>query len=191
MTEDFSEMARPGIIALVAAVVTIVLKAILFTYKRGVAKKINSGALMADAWHHLSDSLSSIGSFLGILGARLGFPFLDPAAAILICLFIFKVALDVFREAVGKMTDHACEDNIVEEIRTTALSHEGVLSVDEVKTRLFGDKFYLDIEISVDGSQTLFDAHIIAKQLHDVMEAKFDNLKHCMVHVNPHGEIHE
>jgi len=185
---DSAQMQAPGLIALVAAALTIVVKGLVYIYKRRVAKKINSSALMADAWHNLSDSLSSIGSFLGILIARLGFPIFDPIAAVLICLFIFKVAFDVFRGAIGKMTDRACNDNVVEEIRTLALAQEGVLGIDEIKTRLFGEKFYLDIEISVNGDQTLSDAHNIAERVHDAMETQFENLKHCMVHTNPHIE---
>jgi len=183
---DFDEASIPRRIALVGAIATIILQGIMYVYKRGVARKINSSALKADAWHHLSDSLSSIGSFFGILGARMGFPMLDPIAAILICLFILKVAFDVFRDATGKMTDKACDDNVIEEIRTTALAEDGVLGVDEIKTRLFGDKFYLDIEISADGKQSLNDAHEIAERVHYSIEAQFENLKHCMVHVNPY-----
>jgi cation diffusion facilitator family transporter len=185
---DYEAMQIYGFLPLAAAVTTITVKAMLFLYKRGVAKKVNSAALMADAWHHLSDSLSSIGSFIGILGAMLGFPIFDPLAAVVICLFIFKVALDVFRDAVGKMTDKSCGDDVINEIRSTAMSCEGVLGVDDIKTRLFGYMFYLDIEISADGGQTLSEAHVIAKRLHDILESQFEHMKHCMVHVNPHGD---
>jgi len=188
---NFDEMAAPGIIALVGAIATIILQAVMYIYKRGVAKKVKSSALMADAWHHLSDSLSSIGSFFGILGARLGFPMLDPLAAVLICLFIFKVAFDVFRDATGKMTDKACPDHIIDEIRATSLAIDGVLAIDDIKTRLFGDKFYLDLEISVNGEQSLNYAHAISERVHDKLECQFENLKHCMVHVNPHNAANQ
>jgi len=182
---DFGERAIPGLIALVAAVTTIVVKAILFMYKRGAAKKINSSALMADAWHHLSDSLSSIGSFLGIFGARLGFPILDPLAAIVICLFILKVAVDIFRDAVGKMTDKACDAQTEAEMRGVILSQEHVMGIDLLKTRLFGDKIYVDVEISADEAKSLHEAHGIAERVHDAIEAAFPKVKHCAVHVNP------
>ena len=88
-------IAIPGTLALIAAVVSIVTKEWMFWYTRGAAKKINSGALMADAWHHRSDALSSIGAFVGIFGARLGYPILDPVASIVICFMIAKAAIDM------------------------------------------------------------------------------------------------
>jgi len=179
------EIAVPGIIALVAALVTIVVKAVLYKYKRGVAKRINSSALMADAWHHLSDSLSSIGSFLGILGARLGFPMLDPLAAILICLFIIKAAADVFRDAIGKMTDKSCDEKTMGEMEETILAQEGVLNIDSLKTRLFGDRIYVEAEIGVESKETLQSAHSVAQCVHDAIEERFPMVKHCTVHVNP------
>jgi len=184
---NYGEGGMPGIIALVAAVTTLVVAGALYIYKRGVAKRINSNALMADAWHHLSDSLSSIGSFLGILGARMGFPILDPIAAIVICLFIFKVAFVVFKDAVGKMTDKSCDEAMEAEICRIILVQESVLGIDELKTRLFGDRVYVDVEISVDGSFTLYQAHDVAHHVHDAIEAEFGQVKHCAVHVNPAG----
>ncbi|MCL2566302.1 MAG: cation diffusion facilitator family transporter [Defluviitaleaceae bacterium] len=182
---DFEEIVVPGIIALIAALTNIVVKGIMYIYKRGVAKKINSGALMADAWHHLSDSLSSIGSFLGILGARMGFPILDPIAAVVICLFIFKVALDIFRDAISKMTDRACDEETETKIRTTILSHEHVTGIDLLRTRLFGDRIYVEAEISMDPNMSLHEAHEVAHQVHDTIESEFEKVKHCSIHINP------
>jgi cation diffusion facilitator family transporter len=104
---DYSSIAVPGVIALVAAVVSILTKEIMFWYTKIAAKKINSSALMADAWHHRSDSLSSIGSFIGILGARLGFLPADSIASVIICIFILKAGYDVFKDAVKKTIDEA------------------------------------------------------------------------------------
>ena len=184
LTTDPEELIIPGRIALMAAVITIILKAIMYGYKRKVAKKINSSALMADAWHHLSDSLSSIGSFLGILGARLGFPILDPLMAIVICLFIFKVALDVFRDAISKMTDRACDEQTESRMREIILAQEYVAGIDLLHTRLFGDRIYVDVEISVE-SYTLREAHEVAHRVHDAIETNFEKVKHCTVHTNP------
>lgn len=178
-------LAVPGALALVAAFVSIVLKEAMYWYTRAAAKKIHSSALMADAWHHRSDALSSIGSFIGIFGARLGFPILDPIASVVICLFILKAAVDIFRDAINKMTDRACDDEVVEEIRGVAAEQEGVLAIDQIKTRLFGDKVYVDLEIQADGSETLTQAHSTAQCVHDAIEARFPSVKHCMVHVNP------
>lgn len=175
----------PGIIALVAAVTTLVVQLIMFLYKRMIARRIDSGALMADAWHHLSDALSSVGAFIGVLGARLGFSILDPIAAIVICLVIFKVAIDIFRDATSKMTDKACDDITETQMRNLILQQNDVIGIDLLRTRLFGEKIYMEVEIAVDGSMSVFDAHGIAHAVHDALEETFPKVKHCTVHVNP------
>ncbi|MCL1997207.1 MAG: cation diffusion facilitator family transporter [Turicibacter sp.] len=185
LSGEYAEAEIPGIIALVAAITTIVVMGLLYIYKRNVAKKINSGALLADAWHHLSDSLSSIGTFIGILGARLGFPILDPLAAVLICLFIFKVAYDIFRDAVGKMTDKSCDEEMESKIKEIILAQENVKGIDLLKTRIFGNRVYVEVEISVDGTYPLYEAHEIAHKVHDELENRLTDIKHCSVHVNP------
>ena len=179
------EILIPGYLALAAAVISVIVKEIMFHYTASAAKKINSGALMADAWHHRSDALSSIGSFIGILGAKIGFPMLDPIASLIICLFIFKVAIEIFIDAAGKMTDRAASGETVQQIREVALSQDGVIGIDDLKTRKFGDKVYIDLEIAVDGNLTLNEAHDIAELVHDKIEQAVPSAKHCMVHVNP------
>lgn len=175
----------PGMLALIAAVVSIVVKEWMFWYTRGAAKKINSGALMADAWHHRSDAMSSVGAFVGIFGARMGYPILDPIASVVICLLIGKASIDIFRDAVDKMVDRSCDRQTEESIRRTVLSVEGVKRVDLLQTRLFGSKIYVDLEIAADGTQTLDEAHQIAEHVHHAIEHTFPDVKHCMVHVNP------
>lgn len=101
-------LAVPGMAALLAAVISIAVKEWMFRFTKRAAGRIKSGALMADAWHHRSDALSSVGAFAGILGARLGFPVLDPAAGLVICIFIEKAALEIFRDASDKLVDKAC-----------------------------------------------------------------------------------
>lgn len=182
---NYGGLATPGILALVAAIISIVVKEAMYWYTRNAAKEIDSSALMADAWHHRSDAFSSVGSFIGILGARLGFPILDPAACIVICLFILKAAVDIFRDAVGKMIDKACDEQTAAEMREIILAQESVLGIDQLKTRLFGDKIYVDVEIRSDGLVTLEQAHDAAQRVHDVIEEQFPKVKHCMVHVNP------
>lgn len=178
-------IAIPGTLALIAAVVSIVVKEWMFWYTRGAAKKINSGALMADAWHHRSDALSSIGAFIGIFGARLGYPILDPIASIVICFMIAKASIDIFRDAIDKMVDHSCDAKTEESMKREILRVPGVRRVDLLKTRLFGSKIYVDIEIAADGNISLRDAHDIAENVHHTIENKFKDVKHCMVHVNP------
>lgn len=175
----------PGKLALIAAIISIVVKEWMYWYTRAAAMKINSGALMADAWHHRSDSLSSVGALIGIFGARMGFPVLDPIASVIICLFIGKAAIDVFKDAMDKMVDKSCDGDTEEEIHITVLNRSGVERIDELRTRMFGTKVYVDLEIAVDGRLPLKEAHDIAEDIHDTIEAEFPIVKHCMVHVNP------
>ena len=179
------ELVIPGTLALIAAAVSIVVKEGMFWYTWLAAKKIDSSALKAEAWHHRSDALSSVGSFAGILGARLGFPALDPVASVVICLFILKAAWDIMADALGKMTDHACPPAMVQEMAESILAQPGVLGLDTLNTRLFGDRVYVDVEIQADGELPLKKTHATAQAVHDALEAQFPQVKHCMVHVNP------
>ena len=182
---DGGELVVPGMLALVAAVISIVTKESMYWYTRFYAKKLDSGALMAEAWHHRSDALSSVGALVGIAGARMGLPALDPIASLIICVFIAKAAYDIFMDAVGKMVDQACSDEMEEELIRCAGEQEGVMGVDMIHTRVFGNKIYVDIEICADGDLTLWEGHEIAEQVHSAIEERFDKVKHIMVHVNP------
>ncbi len=182
---EYAALSIPGRLALVAAIVSIVMKEGMYWYTRISAKRIESGALMADAWHHRSDALSSVGAFIGIGGAMLGFPVLDTVASIVICFFIEKAAYDIFKDAVDKMVDKACDDELEEALKQCALSQEGVLGIDLLRTRVFGNKIYVDIEISADANETLREAHSIAEKVHESIEENFTKVKHIMVHVNP------
>lgn len=182
---NYASLVVPGILALVAAIVSILVKEAMYWYTKINAQKIDSSALMADAWHHRSDALSSVGALIGIGGARLGYPILDPIASGIICIFILKAAIDIFLDAIDKMVDHSCDASTEEAIRKCALEQEGVLQVDFLQTRVFGNRIYVDIEISADGNMSLYDSHNIAETVHDAIESTFAKVKHIMVHVNP------
>jgi len=181
----YRTMAVPGILALVAALVSIVGKEAMFQYTRRSAKRIQSPALLAEAWHHRSDALSSIGALIGVAGARLGLPVLEPAASLIICLFILKVAAEIFKDAIDRMVDRSCEPEQEAAIRRCAEAQPGVLGVDLLQTRMFGSRVYVDLEIRADGSLTLAQGHDIAETVHDAVEQSFPQVKHIMVHVNP------
>lgn len=182
------ELSIPGMLALIAAAVSIVVKEGLYWFTRHHAKRLNSGVLMADAWHNRADGLSSIGSFAGILGARMGFPVLDPLASVVICVFIFKVAVDIFKDAASKMTDRAADVQTEQAITEFVTNHPGVLALDLLQTRVFGERLYVDIEIALDRNTPLHLAHDTAETVHDALEEAFPAIKHCMVHMNPSDE---
>ncbi|MCM1146099.1 MAG: cation diffusion facilitator family transporter [Clostridium sp.] len=182
----YEELPIPGILALAAAILSIAVKEWMFWYTRAAAKKINSGALMADAWHHRSDSLSSVGALFGIFASRIGYPVFDSVASVVISIFIMKAAYDIFKDAVDKMVDKACDDETIYKMRQVIESQSGVLGIDVLRTRLFGNKIYVDIEIAADGNRTLNETHAIAECVHHKIEKNFPDVKHCMVHVNPY-----
>lgn len=132
-----------------------------------------------------TDAFSSVGSLIGIGGAMLGFPVLDPLASVVICIFILKVAFDIFKDALDKMLDTSCSEEYEEKLADYIRKSRGVERLDLLRTRMFGNKVYIDAEIAVDGTLSLKDAHAIAEDVHDNVEKKFPNTKHIMIHVNP------
>ena len=182
---DYAHLQTPGLLAAAAAILSIISKEAMFQYTKYHAKRVDSGALMADAWHHRSDAFSSVGSLIGIGGAMLGFPVLDPLASVVICIFILKVAFDIFKDALDKMLDTSCSEEYEEKLADYIRKSRGVERLDLLRTRMFGNKVYIDAEIAVDGTLSLKDAHAIAEDVHDNVEKKFPNTKHIMIHVNP------
>lgn len=175
----------PGMLALVAAIASIVLKEAMYWYTRFYARRFDSGALMADAWHHRSDALSSVGALIGIAGARMGFPLMDTIASLVICIFIVKAAYDIFKDAIEKMVDRSCGDEMEKEIVEFAMNQKDVLKVESIQTRVFANKIYVDIDICADGGISLTKSHEIAGSVHDAIEHKFEKVKHISVCVVP------
>ena len=182
---NYSNLQVPGILALLAAIVSIISKEAMYWYTRYYAKKIDSSALMADAWHHRSDAFSSVGALIGIGGARLRYPIMDSIASLVIFVFIVKAAFDIFKDAMDKMVDHSCDAQTEKEIYDCVMRNEQVMGIDLLQTRVFGNKIYVDVEIQADASYTLQEAHDIAEVVHDDIEKTFPKVKHIMVHVNP------
>ncbi|MGN0637120.1 MAG: cation diffusion facilitator family transporter [Huintestinicola sp.] len=182
---NYNELQVPGIMALITAIVSIVSKEAMYWYTRYYAKKIDSAALLADAWHHRSDAFSSIGALIGIGGARLGFPIMDSIASLVIFVFIVKAAFDIFKDAMDKMVDHSCDEETEKQIHDCIMKNENVMGIDLLQTRIFGNKIYVDVEIQADASYTLQEAHDIAEVVHDEIERNFPKVKHIMIHVNP------
>lgn len=182
------ELEIPTMLPLFAAVLSIAVKEGMFRYTMYYAKKMDSSAFKADAWHHRSDALSSIGSFAGIALARMGFPIMDPIAGLLICLVILKVAYDILKDALDKMLDTSCGKDLEQNIRSFIAKQPGVLHIDLLHTRQFGNKIYIDLEIAVKSDISLAQAHEIAERVHKNVEQEYPKVKHVMIHVNPDHE---
>ena len=182
---NYESLPIPGMIALVAAIVSIAVKEGMFWYTRHWALVIRSSAFEADAWHHRSDAMSSIGALVGVGGSMLGYPVLDPIASVVICLFILKQGISIIYDALKKMLDTSCGEQFEKEVRQLVDAENQVERIDMLRTRMFGDKVYIDMEIAIDGSMQLTDAHAIAERVHDDIEHAFPEVKHVMIHVNP------
>lgn len=175
---------NPGVFAMVAAIISIVVKEWMYFYTMKYARKINSSSLKADAWHHRSDSLSSIGALIGIIGARKGYPILDSLVAIVISVIIMKVAYDVIKESISQLVDKSAKEETINEVYKKLRDIEGIRKIDSVKTRQHANKIYVDVEVSVDSLLTVEEGHDIALKIHNSIEENSD-IKHCMVHINP------
>ena len=182
------ELEIPTMLPLIAAVVSIIVKEGMFRYTMHYAKKLDSAAFKADAWHHRSDAFSSVGSFIGIGLAKLGLPFMDPIASLIICVLILKVAFDICRDALNKMLDTSGGKALDERLGAFIETQEGVERIDLLRTRQFGNKIYVDLEIAVESEISLIEAHRIAERVHGAVEKEFPNVKHVMIHVNPKDE---
>lgn len=178
-------IAMPTLLPLIAALISIAVKEGMYRYTIAAAKRIQSGALRADAWHHRSDAISSIGSFVGIMGARMGFPILDPLASIFISLFILKTAYDVFVDAIRKMTDTAADDETVDTIKDIVLSYPGILGIDTLYTRVFADRIFVDIDVYADPDISLHTAEELSKGLCGKMCKGVPSIKRGHVHILP------
>lgn len=179
------EFSEPGKIALIAALSSIVVKEVMYHYTMKTAKKIKSISMEADAWHHRSDVFSSIGTFVGILGARMGVPALDPITGIVVSFFIIKVGIDLYLKSVRELVDESADDKTIKRIIEKTNSIEGVRGIKNLKTRIFGNRIYVDIDIFVDSFISVKEGHDISEMVHDKLEHEIDDIKHCMVHIEP------
>lgn len=175
----------PGIEAVWAAVVSIIIKEIQFRIAINAGKKINSKALIADAWHHRSDALSSIAVLFGVVGARMGYSFLDPLAGLIVSIIVVKVGVEFFIHGYNELMDVSIEENKLYEIAERLIKNTNVKNINDIKARKHGSKVYVDIKVCVDPNITVYMGHSIAEEVEEEVKKSLDNVKDVMVHVNP------
>ncbi len=185
VTGSYVIAEHPGYFALACAVISIVGKELMCRFTLNRANKIHSSAFVADAMHHRSDALSSVGSLIGIAFSMLGFPVMDSVASLVICVFIARAAVIILKNAFSGMLDTSCSESYEDQLTSCIRSHPDVVSVDMLHSRMFGSKVYVDLEIGVDGDSSLRQAHAIAERVHTDVERDFPDIKHVMIHVNP------
>jgi cation diffusion facilitator family transporter len=182
------ELEAPGLLALWAALLSIVLKEAVYHYSMIKARKLNSQAVEANAWHHRSDALSSIGTAIGIGGAIfLGqrWTVLDPVASIIVGMFIVKVSVDLLRNGIGDLMEQSLPDAVEDEILQLAASVPGVDNPHDLRTRRLGNHYAIELHILMDGNITLCEAHDKASEVEDVLRQHYGPETHIAVHVEP------
>ena len=181
-------LEAPGMLAFWAAIVSIVLKEGVFRYTVIKAQQLNSKAVEANAWHHRSDALSSIGTAVGIGGAIfLGeqWTILDPIASVVVGAFIVKVAFDLLKNGIGDLMEQSLPDSVESEILQLAASVPGVTEPHELRTRRIGNHYAIELHILMDGNITLKEAHDKASEVEDVLRQHYGEETHIAVHVEP------
>ena len=192
-TDDASQIAAPGTVALVAAIVSIVAKEFCYQYTAFVGRKVKSPAVIANAWHHRSDALSSVGSLLGIGGAIfLGqkWVILDPVMGCVISIVIFVVAIKMALPSARQLLDVSLPDDVEEEIVAIASAVEGVKDVHNLKTRQSGPSVIIDMHVMVDAALSIVDAHQIATNVEDGITDHFGKETQINVHIEPNNFAH-
>lgn len=185
------KLEEPGMVALIAAVVSIVLKEILYRYTVAKGKKLNSQAVVANAWHHRSDVLSSVGTAVGIGGAILlgeHWRVLDPIAAVIVSFFIMKVAVQLLIPCVDELLEKSLPDEVEKEIEQALLSFPGVSEPHHLRTRRIGSYCAIEVHVRMDGQITLEEAHNTATAIEHKLKKMFGEGTLINIHVEPKKE---
>lgn len=185
LINDGEVFQSPNKFALYCALVSVLVKEAMYRYTIIVATKIKSPALKADAWHHRTDALASVGSFLAIIGSMNGYVLADPVISIVIGFLILKVSWSIAKESIDQVTDKAVDKETYDAIKQEILSVDGVISIDSLKTRVHASKIYVDVSIFVDEDLSVAKGHEISEVVHDSIEKDFTDVLHIMVHVKP------
>ena len=182
------QLEAPGLLALWAALLSIVLKEAVYHYSMIKARQLNSQAVEANAWHHRSDALSSIGTAIGIGGAIfLGqrWAVLDPLASVIVGLFIVKVSLSLLRGGIGDLMEQSLPDEVEAEILQLVATVPGVVEPHDLRTRRIGNHYAIELHILMDGDITLCQAHDKATEVEYLLRSRYGEDTHIAVHVEP------
>ena len=182
---EYKEAASPGLAALITAICCIVIKECMYWYTRAAGKALSSGALMATAWHSRADALSSLGALAGIVGARMGLSILDPLAGICICIFVCKVSYNIFRGSVNKLVDKSAGEDMEKSLKRTANGVSDVAEVLSVKSRLFGNRIFVEMNLSVPPSLSAAECSAVKDSVKAAVMEEFPAVKDCIVQFSP------
>lgn len=177
---------KPKLFTIYIAIISIILKVFIYSLNINGYKKYDQLSLKSDAYNHLGDIFATLSSLIGIILSIKGLSYFDNIASIIIGLFIAYNAITVFRETISNLVDESPSKEYNKQIKQAILNKNGVISIDDFKARKHMNKVYVDVEIGVSDKLSLVDAHLIAETVHIEIEKEFEEVIHCMVHVNPH-----
>lgn len=180
-----NEVQVPTIFPLIVSVISVVIKEYQYRITIKVAKKFNSPALKADAWHHRSDALSSVAAFVGIGGSILGIKALDPIASIVVAIFIAKVGFEILSGSTNELMDISIDEDKTNKIKDIVNKVNGVKSLEEVRTRKYGARAYVDLIIRVDKDISVIEGHSIANNLENIILENMEFIKGITIHIEP------
>ena len=181
-------LPEPHIIAFYMALVSIAVKELLYRYTAAVGRAVKSQVVVANAWHHRSDAMSSIGTAVGIGGAIFfgdGFEILDPVAAIVVSFFIMKVAIQLIIPSLGELLEKSLPEEVQEQIRQITLSYPGVSEPHHLRTRRIGNTYAIDVHLRMDGDMPLRIAHDHVSAIERKIRAAFGMQTHISIHLEP------
>jgi cation diffusion facilitator family transporter len=181
----FGDATQPAVITLWAAALSIVVKETLFHVTIRVGRQHNSPLIVANAWHHRSDALSSIAALAGIAGARMGFPILDPAAAIVVAALIVKTALELMGDVIREVTDAELQRDMLHELGAGIRRLPGVVNLHELRARRMGPRILVDLHVEVEGSTTVSDGHQVAERVRQFVFREHEDVSEVLVHIDP------
>lgn len=175
----------PGFVAIMVSFFSILIKYALFKYTNRVGNLVESPSMIADSYNHRSDVLASSAVLLGVVGARFGYPILDPAAGLVVSILILKTGVSIYINAINDLMDTAPDPKTINFIKKVASKTNGVIHVNNIRARKYGSKYQVDLKICVDGHITVEEGHLIAANTkHNIMK-EINNVEDIMVHVNP------
>jgi cation diffusion facilitator family transporter len=183
----------PGISALWVSLLSIAAKEIMYQYTYHVGKKIDSTALLADAWHHRSDAISSVAALLGVFFARLGYPVFDPLMTIVVALILIKVGWDMVFKIIDELMDAQVDPETLGAIEEVILAIPGVQSLRSLKAHKYGAEHHVDCTITVPSHFDVGEGHDLSHEVTARIEKEFESVTHVDIHIEPHleqGEQH-
>lgn len=178
----------PGLSAVWISLGSIILKEIMYQYTYKVGKEIDSPALMADAWHHRSDAISSVAALIGVFTARLGYPIFDPLMTIVVAIILIKVGWDMVFTIIDELMDAQVDQETLTQVEATILKTPGVRSLRNLKVHKYGAEHHVDCTITVPSHFDVGEGHDVSHQVEEKIEKEFTSVTHVDIHIEPHAD---